>query len=82
MSLFNQDIFECYFLSMIIKADLELVKDASTSKDIESQSKALREPYGRNYFIATDLQTEIVAPESTNAQSLWSSINTGIIGIR
>ena len=57
---FNGDFFKSYFSSMIIEADLELIKDTSASEDIESHSKALGEPYRGNYFIITNLQRKVV----------------------
>jgi len=56
---------------MIIEANLELIKDAPASEDVESYTKALGKPYRCNKFIGTK-----------NTHTLWPSIKTGIIGIR
>ena len=45
---------------MIIEAHLELIKDARTSKYVEPYTKAFGKPYWGNYFVATDLQREVM----------------------
>jgi len=56
----NTDSFKGYFSKMIIEAHLELIKDARTSKNVEPYTKAFRKPYWGNYFVATDLQREVM----------------------
>ena len=57
---FNADPFKGYFSSMIIEAHLELIKDPRTSENVEPYTKAFRKTHWGNYFVATDLQREVM----------------------
>jgi len=51
----NLKFLKSYFTGMIIETDLELIENALTTKDIKSNSEALRESNWRRDFKFTNV---------------------------
>jgi len=51
---------EGYFAGTIVEADLELIEDSFSTKEIEANSKTLREPHWGSNLPLIDLDGEIM----------------------
>jgi len=56
----NLKFLKSYFTGMIIETDLELIENAFATKDIKSNSEALRESNWRRDFKFTNVEWKIV----------------------